>query len=664
VENEFLKILLISADAETSRRVEAMLSPTMEVTAEPSVDAGLAMLATNNFHALLLALPVVNAAALFQITLLTTRASQLPVLVLGPETDENFIYETVYSGAQDFLPLSKVSEPILRRALMLAIARHQERLALVEEKNNYFSVLDHLVEGVFRTTVDGHYLLANVALAKIYGYDSAVELMANIKDIGLSLYVDAGRRAEFVRLMQEHDTLTAFESRIRRKDGSIIWIAENCRAVRDGQGKLLYYEGTVEDITQQRQMEEALKHSETLYHSLVETMPQGVFRRDHNGKFTFANQTYCQYVKLSLDQLLGKSDFDFFPRELAEKYWRDDLALMERGETMEITEETLPPGSDEKIYHHVIKTPLRDETGKVTGLQGMFWDITEKVRIEERVRRTTAELARSREELRVKNSVMEENLRTAREIQIAMLPQQYPVFPPNATMEQSALKFLHRYQPAETVSGDFFTVTQISPTEAGVLICDVTGHGTRAALVTAMIRAIAEELKPLARDPANFLRKLNYDLHSILKTTGSPMLTTAFYCVVDCATGTLRFANAGHPKPLLVSRSANAIKPLANASGRGQPALGLFEDPTYETTEHPIQAGDFLMLFTDGIYEVQGQHEEMYSQERLMHDVKNLIALPSSEMFDQLIEVVRGFALNGEFEDDVCMVGVDFVKKV
>ena len=664
MENEFLKILLISADAECARRIEALLSATMDVTAEPTVDAGLSMLATNNFHAVLFALPSVNAAALFQVTLLTTRAAQLPVLVAGPEDDENFIYETVYSGAQDYVPLAKLSEPSLRRVLMLAIARHQERLELIEQKENYFSVFDHLVEGVFRTTVDGHYLLANVALAKIYGYDSAVELMANIKDIGRRLYVETGRRAEFVRLMQESDILSGFESQIYRKDGSVIWIEENCRAVRDGQGKLLYYEGTVADITQQRQMAEALKRSESLYHSLVETMPQGVFRRDLNGKFTFANQPYCKHVGRRLEDIIGKSDFDFFSQEAAGKYWQDDLAIMEKGETMEITEETQPVGTDEKHYHHVIKTPLHDETGKVIGLQGMFWDITEKIHAEEKIRRTTAELARSREELRQKNSVMEENLRTAREIQLAMLPQQYPVFPPDAQPEQSALFFLHRYQPAESVSGDFFTVTQISPTEAGVLICDVTGHGTRAALVTAMIRAIAEELKPLARDPANFLRKLNFDLHSILKTTGSPMLTTAFYAVADCASGTLRYANAGHPKPLLLRRTENIVKTLANACGKGQPALGLFEDPVYETTEQPIQPGDFLMLFTDGIFEVQGQHEELYSQERLTHDVKELMRLPSPELFDGLIEVVRGFALNGEFEDDVCLVGMDFARQL
>jgi sigma-B regulation protein RsbU (phosphoserine phosphatase) len=390
-------------------------------------------------------------------------------------------------------------------------------------------------------------------------------------------------------------------------------------------------------------------------------MPQGVFRRDLQGRFTFANRTYAKYFGLMPEQLFGKTDFDQFPRELAEKYWRDDLNLMEKGVTMEITETAQPKGAAEKEFHHVIKTPLRDESGKVIGLQGMVWDITEKIRAEEQIRRTTAELARSREELQAKNTVMLENLRTAREIQLTMLPQQYPTFPANAAPESSAFQFVHRYEPAESVSGDFFSISAISDTEAAVLICDVTGHGVRAALVTAMIRALAEELKPLARDPGNFLRKLNSDLCAILKNTGSPMLTTAFYAVADCRTGLLCYANAGHPKPLVVRRSTGQVQPLANASGRSQPALGLFEDPPYTTSETTLAPGDFLMLFTDGLYEVQGQNEELYSQERLTLDVKNLITKPPGVLFDELLAVIRAFALNGEFDDDVCLVGMDFI---
>lgn len=664
MENSPLKILLISSDAAMARRIGELLlgaSPDTEMTVEPTADAGLAMAATNNFHALLFDIAQANTAALFQITSLTTQSPQLPVLVIGPREDESFLAEAVFSGAQDYLGHDELSAATLRHALHCSIARQQERIALIEEKENYYGIFDHLVEGIFRTTQDGHYLLANVALARIYGYDSPLDLMASIKDIAGRLYVEHGRREEFIRLMQEHDTLSGFQSQTYRKDGSSIWIEENCRAVRDRQGKLLYYEGTVADITQQRQMEEALQRSESLYHSLVETMPQGVFRRDWQGRFTFANQPYCKFINRRLEDILGKSDFDLFSKESAEKYWRDDLVIMEKGETMEITEATQPAGSSEKLYHHVIKTPLRDESGRVIGLQGMFWDITEKIRAEEQIRRTTAELARSREELRAKNNVMLENLRTAREIQLAMLPQQYPSFPPGVPPEQSGFQFVHRYEAAESVSGDFFSVTQLSDTEAAVLICDVTGHGVRAALVTAMIRALAEELKPLARDPGNFLRKLNGDLCAILKNTGSPMLTTAFYAVADCRTGALRFANAGHPKPLLVHRATNTILPLINASGRSQPALGLFEDPPYQTTENTLKPGDLLMLFTDGLYEVQGQNEELYSQERLVLDMKSLLHHPSGILFDELLGLVRGFAHNGEFDDDVCLVGMDYL---
>jgi len=330
------------------------------------------------------------------------------------------------------------------------------------------------VEGIFRTTVSGRYLLANMALARIYGYDSPVELMASIKDIADTLYVEHGRRGEFMRLMQENDTLSGFESRIYRKDGSIIWIAENCRAVRDAQGKLLYYEGTVEDIT-------------------------------------------------------------------------------------------------------------------------------ERKRAEEQIRRATGELSRSREELRAQNALMEDNLRTAREIQLTMLPQQYPTFPHNAPIEQSAFQFVHRYEPAESVSGDFFSISAISDTEVGVFICDVTGHGVRAALVTAMIRALAEELNPLATNPGKFLSKLNSDLHAILRHTGTPMLTTAFYLVADWTTGTMRYANAGHPKPLHIRRSAGQVEPLANAGGKSQPVMGLFEGASYQTCEVKLSPKDVVMLFTDGL---------------------------------------------------------------
>jgi sigma-B regulation protein RsbU (phosphoserine phosphatase) len=662
MESESLKLLLIGKDERFARGVAGLLREgggANKPATAPTVNAGLAQLRESAFDAVLFELPVADNDSLSQITLLAVQAPRVPVIVFGPVTDERFAAEVVRAGAQDYLPKEKLDGHVLQRAIRCAIERQAEHAALIEEKDNYYGIFDHLVEGIFRTTPDGHYSLANVALARIYGYDSPAELMASIKDIARKLYVEPGRRDEFVRLMQEHDTLKGFESQIYRKDGIVIWISENCRAVRDTQGKLLYYEGTVEDITQRRQTEQELRNSESLYHSLVETMPQNVFRKDLQGRFTFANQQYCEHYHCTLQDILGKTDFDFFPKELAEQYTRDDQRVMQTGQTYEITEEHHPLGQDKRITR-VVKTPLYGANGKIIGLQGIFWDVTQQHLAEERIRKANIELARSREELRAKNLLMEENLRTAHEIQLAILPQQYPVFPANVPPEQSAFQFVHRYQPAESVSGDFFSVSALSDEEVAVFICDVTGHGVRAALVTAMIRALTEELKPLARDPGMFLRKLNSDLCNILKATGSPMLTTAFYLVADWTTGVIRYANAGHPKPLLVRRSTGSVEPLVNVGGQSQPALGLFDDPPYQTTELNLTPGDFVMLFTDGLYEVQGLNEELYSQERMMMDLRSLLSKSSGELFDELLGAIRAFSVNHEFDDDVCIVGLEF----
>jgi len=175
-----------------------------------------------------------------------------------------------------------------------------------------------------------------------------------------------------------------------------------------------------------------------------------------------------------------------------------------------------------------------------------------------------------------------------------------------------------------------------------------------------MIRALAEELKPLATDPGQFLSKLNSDLHAILKHTGTPMLTTAVYLVADSKSGTMRYANAGHPKPLLIRRGAGRVEPLANAAGKSQPALGLFEDAGYETSAVKLNAKDLVMLFTDGLYEVQDRHDALYSQELLVSGVQRRTQLPAPRLFDELLAEIRAFAADGAFADDVCLVALEY----
>jgi len=123
----------------------------------------------------------------------------------------------------------------------------------------YRGMFEHAIWGIFQTTPDGHYLAANPALARIYGYDTPASMLGALTDIGRQLYVDPHRRDEFVRLMRETGVVSGFESQVYRRDGEVIWISESCREVRSSQGALLYYEGTVEDITVRKHAERDLQ---------------------------------------------------------------------------------------------------------------------------------------------------------------------------------------------------------------------------------------------------------------------------------------------------------------------------------------------------------------------------------------------------------------------
>lgn len=147
--------------------------------------------------------------------------------------------------------------------------RKRAEQALQQAEAKYRSIFENALEGIFQSTADGHYISANLALARLYGYSTPEELMERLIDIEHQLYVDPHRRTEFIRLLQENDAVSDFESQVYRKDRSIIWIAENARAVRDTHtGELLYYEGRVEDITERKLAKEKL-HERAFYDSLT-----------------------------------------------------------------------------------------------------------------------------------------------------------------------------------------------------------------------------------------------------------------------------------------------------------------------------------------------------------------------------------------------------------
>lgn len=158
------------------------------------------------------------------------------------------------------------------------------------------------------------------------------------------------------------------------------------------------HEQAQQEIAERMQVEEALRKSNALLESLIESLPQHIFSKDLSGRFTFANQRYCTNAGKSLEEIIGKTDFDLHPTELAEKYRKDDRQVIETGQVLDKVEEHQIIGA-EKFYVQVIKAPIVDSLGHTTGVLGIFWDITERRRAEVQLQRYAAELRRSNREL-------------------------------------------------------------------------------------------------------------------------------------------------------------------------------------------------------------------------------------------------------------------------
>src|SRR5262245_20236499 len=128
---------------------------------------------------------------------------------------------------------------------------------------------------------------------------------------------------------------------------------------------------------------------EALYTSLVEGLPLNIFQKDRQVRLVFGNRRFCAAIGRTLDEIRGRTDFDLFPRELAEKYRRDDVRVLETGEPVEDVEE-IAAADGRRLQIQVLKGPIRDAAGRVVGVQGMFWDVTDRRLAEARLREAHA----------------------------------------------------------------------------------------------------------------------------------------------------------------------------------------------------------------------------------------------------------------------------------
>ncbi|AFZ08739.1 adenylate/guanylate cyclase with GAF and PAS/PAC sensors [Oscillatoria nigro-viridis PCC 7112] len=222
----------------------------------------------------------------------------VPILV-GDEVLAVLVFFKSSSGGKDARFIDVFNAVGTQLGSLIQRKQAEELLRIAQEK--YHSIVENAMEGIFQSTPSGGYLSANPALAKLYGYDSPEELMSEIKNIAQQLYVDPERRLEFVAAMDAENAVSGFESMVCRKDGRRIWVSENVRAVRDSKGELLYYEGTVSDITERKLAQEALKvQQEQSEKLLLNILPKPIAERLKAEQSTIAD-SFAQVSVLFAD---------------------------------------------------------------------------------------------------------------------------------------------------------------------------------------------------------------------------------------------------------------------------------------------------------------------------------------------------------------------------
>lgn len=175
-------------------------------------------------------------------------------------------------------------------------------LAANEAVELFRSIFENAINGIYQTSAKGFYLNVNPALARIYGYDSPLDLAQCISNIDKQLYVDHGKRDEYIALMNRQGHVKNFEARTYRKNGEIIWISENSREVLHPDGDLMYYEGTVEDITVRKKMETDLRIAAAAFE-----MRESLMIMDINKVIVRVNKAFTESTGYSPDEIIGQT---------------------------------------------------------------------------------------------------------------------------------------------------------------------------------------------------------------------------------------------------------------------------------------------------------------------------------------------------------------------
>ena len=254
-----------------------------------------------------------------------------------------------------------------------------------QTESDYRAIFEHAPEGMYRTTLDGRFLRANPAAARILGYDSPEELMATVNDVAGQVHATPEQRDKQIEGLLEKGVQENLELRARRKDGSVIWVTENARAVRDASGKLAYLEGFFRDITARKIAEQALRDSEERYVLALRGANEGMWDWNLETDTLHVSERFKEILSLNFEgsEIKPASEWQrrLHPQDLHR--FRREMNAHLKGETKfyETDVRILVPGGS-PIWVRARGIGVRDGTGRVIRLAGSLGDITARKKAE------------------------------------------------------------------------------------------------------------------------------------------------------------------------------------------------------------------------------------------------------------------------------------------
>ncbi len=250
------------------------------------------------------------------------------------------------------------------------------------------------------------------------------------------------------------------------------------------------------------------------------------------------------------------------------------------------------------------------------------------------------------------------DLELATEFQQAFLSRPLPQIPEVHMQGRLRLEFYHRYRPAMAMGGDFFDVTPLATDTAGIFIGDVMGHGTRSALIVAILRTLIADQSRRGRNAPHFLRELNNEFCNTLKMLPQPFFASAAYFVADTTSRVATYSMAGHPPPFYLHRALGRVSRLETPKPQGA-ALGLVPNEEYGGSTVRLNDGDSFIFFTDGVYEAANLQGEEFGFARLEKVLRTNVYRSSRDILDAVMDAITAFSGSQDLADDVCLFAVD-----